>query len=445
MSELVLPIRDTYVSHWGLWEGLREAVSNGLDEQDQHGSTLSVTHDGTWLKITNDGASMDRRVLLLGFSGKTDESGPVRENLRGQYGEGLNLSMLAIVRAGYEMAIRTQTETWKPYIKYSAQYSNERVLCVGITKRKSVKPFVEVAIKMEADEWEALKVRFLPLQPPADVVKCANGTVILDKSYCGQMFVKGIWVMNHHEARGFGFDFNRVSLDRDRRMIDAFDLESSMSYMLREAMEKFPEQFRPKVYDLVDAGATEVRSLRWQATGGTNTVAALVEEFKTRHGEDALPVRTMAESRTLEYFGKKGIVVPGPLADILEKNIGTFATIQAELKKKPSTVYGWHDLGDDEKAIITWAEETLTGIGIELQAWKIVDFADPGLRGLANLGSGEIQFARCILTDKVGFLRTAIHEHAHVKTGASDGDREHTQCIENTWAALVAVLTTPKE
>lgn len=431
--KMILPIKSTYVAHWGLWEAVREVVQNGKDEEDQNGSRFTCTHDKGILTVRNEGAQMDRKVLLLG---QTSKEGT---DLRGHFGEGLNLAMLAAVRGGSVFTIKTQHETWTPAIETSSQYGDEKVLVVNVAKRKANLPSVEVKISVPTEDWAVFKKRFLFLTD-TEVVKSYTGAILMDPEFIGQLYVKGIWAMTHRDVKGYGFDFANVGLDRDRCMINAWDLEYSMAAMLREALAANPKAFQTKVYDLIESGAIEARSLKHQLDKGSAALAAVVAEFESRHGEGALPVKNMAESRELDHFGRTGVVVPGLLGEVLEKQAGTFGTIQAELKKETVKRYSWQDLGSDEQAMITWGEGLMRDIEVQELSLVIADFNDADLEGLTKMDTREITISRRCLTSPIRYLGVLVHEAAHAITGANDGEKAHVSMIETLWAKLYSKL-----
>jgi len=426
----ILPIKETYVNHWGTWEAIREIVQNAKDEEDARGNRMTVEHTGTYLHVFNEGADMDRKVLLLGYTSK-EGSG-----LRGHFGEGLNLALLAAARAGLEMSVSTQTERWVPSIEASKQYAGERVLVITSSKHATQRNGVLVKIKIDKETWDTMAQGFLFLHDVKKVNTYA-GDVLLGDAYKGKCYVKGIFTCNHPNTH-FGYDFSNVKVDRDRRMIDTWDLEWAMSTMLRECLAKDALAFAGPVFDMLEAGSSETNSLKHHVDGAA--LDALVQEFETRNGEGALPVRTMAESREIEHFGRTTAVVPAGLADILEKKTGAFATIQKQLKKAVAKTYAWADLTEAEKAVYTEAASTLVTAGVcsAEPDVQIVDFNDSNIVGLA--GESVIKIKRSQLSTKFEYLATLIHEVAHMQTGAGDGDYAHVAAIEIYWTKVYKQL-----
>jgi len=84
----ILPIKSTYVSHWGTWECVREIVQNAKDEEEENGHKMTVKYERGWLRLSNIGADLARNALLLGQTSKAS-----RDDLRGEFGEGLDLAL----------------------------------------------------------------------------------------------------------------------------------------------------------------------------------------------------------------------------------------------------------------------------------------------------------------------------------------------------------------
>jgi hypothetical protein len=428
MSKQILPIKETYVSHWGLWEAVREIVQNAKDEEDARGNRMTVEHTGQYLVVANEDADMDRKVLLLGYTSKEGS------NLRGHFGEGLNLALLAAARGGYDISVSTKTERWVPSIEESKHYGGERVLVISSTKHQTPRNGVTVKIKMTAELWAEMKLGFLFLYEDVTKVDTHQGAVLTNDSFRGKCFVKGIFTCNHPNTH-YGYDFANVKVDRDRRMIDTWDLEWNMATMLRECLGKDPKAFAGNVLDMLETGASEAKSLKHNVSGPA--LDALVAEFQARNGEDALPVRSMAESREIEHFGRKTVVVPAAVAEVLEQKLGSFREVQAKLKKAVVKNYAWSDLTAEEQAVYTYAQELLLAAGVcsELPSVRVVDFNDPLIAGLAS--GTEMQLAKVCLADKYQYLATLIHEVAHMTTGAMDGEHAHVAAIEASWVKVM--------
>jgi len=75
------------------------------------------------LRIENEGAHLSREALLFGTTSKMG-----RADLIGKFGEGLKLGVLALVRAGRPVTIRSGSEVWNPT---SQAIVKTRIACVS--------------------------------------------------------------------------------------------------------------------------------------------------------------------------------------------------------------------------------------------------------------------------------------------------------------------------
>lgn len=125
-----LTIKVDYLPKWGALEGLRELIQNGKDAETEFRAPLEVRHrkDTNVLVIENDGCTIPHEALLFGHTSKLGRSGMI-----GKFGEGLKLGVLALVRAGHTVRIRSGSEVWIPKIERSEKF-NADVLTVTIEK-----------------------------------------------------------------------------------------------------------------------------------------------------------------------------------------------------------------------------------------------------------------------------------------------------------------------
>ncbi len=67
------------------------------------------------------------------------------------------------------------------------------------------------------DEWHSIASRFLFLEPAQDSVKTEFGSLLLDKEFAGNVYVKGIWITNMKEDNlASGVNLVEMELDRGR-------------------------------------------------------------------------------------------------------------------------------------------------------------------------------------------------------------------------------------
>jgi hypothetical protein len=431
---IVFPIRDTYVAHWSLYEAVREIIQNGKDEEEQHGHALRVEWRDGVLAVTNVGATLDPTAFLLGQTGKAEDP-----SLRGRFGEGLNLALLVAAREGFAMTLASDGRVWTPAIEPVVAFGGARCLVVRSAPITDTAKGVEVRLAVSAAEWERVRSMFLFLDAPENVIETRRGRLLLDRRFLGMVFVKGIFVTRLKDA-SFGYDLAEAKLDRDRRMLDIGDMRWTLSAIVRDAMERDGgKEVVGTVLGMLDRELDEVRVLTYQINQGDKSLAALTEQFAARHGADAFPVRTVAESQKLASLGKRGVVVSESLATILSKQFGTADEVTDRLRTEARSRRSWHDLGIAEQDALVRAAgliERATGDQI-LDRLQVVEFGDDALLGLCDLGTGAIQLSAKALVDFPVLVRVLIHELAHAKSGAGDGTKQHVDTIEEIWTAVL--------
>ena len=436
--QIELPITSDYVSEWGPWEGIRELIQNAIDEQDLNGQQMSITHDGEWLRVRNVGADMDRSALLLGKSTKRNI-----DKARGQFGEGLDLAFLVLTRAGLNVECRTQTEKWKPRLGESQEYGNTCVLIVSTRKMPTQVSWVEVSVRIPLEDWESMKSRFLFLDPPpeGEFVKTETGTILLEDRRKGMVFVKGIFV-SMKENISHGYDMENIKLDRDRRVVDAFDLSWSASQMYAEAVKR-SDAMAKKTYDLLRDGCEDVRFLGSMYVE-EEVRQKIVAAFEEEHGENAMPVNSIAESREMSHVGVKGVIVDKPLREIIEREKGSALEYKRTKGRDIKESFAWDDLNDGERAnlaracgMIDDAVEAMVGSQETplMKRLEIVTFNDAEVQGTAKMQ--RVRIDRRYLSDFRETIKILVHEEAHCVSLSTDLSKSHFSVTEEIWSFIV--------
>jgi len=225
-----LSLTEHYAPHWGTWEGLRELCQNfydGLLEDDGGYLEFKLAKDATscdqrkmdteyiayadgvergrlsydvrtgCLSMINHKISLLRKVLLLGYSKKAN-----RKEAVGQFGEGLKVGALALLRSGLALTMTTSEDHWRFSLEHDAIF-DERVLTVIVSKRQKTDS-QDVTVKhpilpddtltivegIGHGDWKLLVDRLLFLSPPVNFVSTPQGRLLLDDVHAGKMFVK---------------------------------------------------------------------------------------------------------------------------------------------------------------------------------------------------------------------------------------------------------------
>lgn len=432
MPRLETSISADYLQYsWGTYEGVREIIQNARDAEIEHNSELEVSFYNNkegQLRIENKGVTLSHENLLMGNTSKAD-----RDDLIGKWGEGLKVGILALLRNGKNIKIRTGSETWVPNIERSKYYKSD-VLVFNISTGNKYNNRVRIEISpFSKSDWKEYKNKFLFLSPKyKDLTYQNKGTILRDPRYKGKIYSQGLFV-THRPNTKYGYNLN-LHLDRDRRILDDWEVKSSIKDLWQEEARKTGSV--KDFYELLQEGS-EVPINPYL---NSSTVALLKEEFHKEYGEKAFPVLHTGEATKLEHFGVKGIPLSRALYHSLSQ--GGFPSLDeflSELALQKEKTYSLRDLEEEEKENFLWAKNILTQISTNKgDNISIVSFKDPLLKGLYSDKDETIEISRTLLKDKLETLGTLIHEQAH--TCGEDGDKLHIFEIEHLWKKATKIL-----
>jgi len=429
--KIPLTIKVSYLPSWGAYEGIRELVQNAKDAEVEHSAPMKVDWYNDTLRIENEGTTLPTKALLLGHTSKLGNS-----QMIGKFGEGLKLGVLALVRAGHEVKIRNGSEVWIPTIERSDVFG-EDVLVFDITGGREVKNRIRVEIAgVTKEAWEKMRECFLFLSRPRETeqVVTSEGALLMGARFKGRIFVKGIFVQTVPNTE-FGYDLPDVALDRDRKMVEAWNLQYHTRKVFMASLTQRQSLFSNFV-QMLENPTLETEGLDSLAASYSITpdlAEKVVEVFQHTHGAHAVPVANLAESRDVEHLGKIGVVVSKPLGAVLARSLGDALTVRESLKREVVRSYGWGELTLEERRILTDAIDLVAKVEpVKLDDIDVVDFRSP-LHG--QFKDNRILLAKNLLTDFEETVCTLVHEVAH-RMG-NDGDMGHVQQIERIWMGIL--------
>jgi hypothetical protein len=429
MAKIPLSLSRKYVPTWGIEEVVRETIQNALDGEDD-GFPMSVEYGNGVLRVRNEGARLSTKVLLLGNSTKSATTH------RGHFGEGLALSLMVAAREGLDLKVINRDESWTPKIEFNQTFDDDSVT-VHTHQRQIDSGFLTVEIPMGSGLWDRLEKRFLKLSPAKNVTKTAAADILEDEDRKGQVFVRGIYVMTDPKLE-YGYNLHDVATDRDRKIINHWDLRYKLSYAWQEAA-----LYKTNIlFGMLENDKSDIASMGTYMDATAKT--ALVTEFTTKYGTEAVAVRTMAEAREAEHIGRRAVVVPDTLVGILESEMGTLTARKDEHEKSVTKRYSWSDLSDMEKGrlntYLPLFDDAAKKLGIRdaSSRFNVVDFGSEKILGLHK--GGDIFISRKVVMDASPreFIATFIHEMAHDEGG--DASASHERMIEALSAEVIAGL-----
>lgn len=446
MARFEISITGDYVPTWGYQEAAREFLQNAMDEQDRdptHRMDVRYTsRGGGRLTITSHGVVLDRAVLLLGASGKRGAAA------RGKFGEGLDLALLAAVRAGHAVRIENGAESWSPALEHSSTWG-ATVLTIQTHALRGPRQHFSVDVTgVTPDAWleTVRRTLFLPgaISTSETVIPGIGGRILLDRP--GDVYVRGLWV-GKFEGYQCGFDLDDLELDRDRRMANAYLLGLLVSKVWVGALGDpvYRDAALAKVSGLLAAGSADTAHLGWglQATYGEVGVAAaqaLADGFRTKWGERAVPVLTTTEADRAAAVGLVPVPVERMAKEALEVAIGTTLESAIEAASKARV----RVLALAEIAALTWLprweflKKLAADMGVDVSL-SVAEMADAGVWGVWRPPTKDIVLStKCLAQLTPGqAIVTMAHEWGHARVASVAHAGDHTALAEDTLAAYL--------
>ena len=434
-TTLELTLNPEYVKDWGVWEAIREFLQNALDSQDL-GYKAEISYvtntKEPQLRIVTEGVTIDRDTLLLGT---TNKSG--RNNQRGEFGEGMKLACLVLVRNGLKVRIKSGNEQWTPKIDFSGNFNSE-LLMVDTAPCKYRNQVQVDVIGLSPNDWKTIQSRVLDLKKPKkdEVMSVGYNKILMGDRFQNLLFVKGIFVCQLPGKYYFGYDLDSVSLDRDRRLADPWDLRYAISKTLESAVSKDLLPIH-EVMTILNGDFEEHAAVASNVYNSNALSKGVTAAFVKKHGEETIPVSDTAQSVEARHYGFNTVVVSKGIKSLIEQELGDFETKKKSKKYDIKQRYSVSDLTEEEELNLMWAFELVSNVEPDVDNVTVAEFFDEKVRGLFK--DGEIYLAKKIMMDRQEVIRVTIHEAAH-HYGA-DGTNEHSDGKDDIAARIITNLS----
>lgn len=230
-SKFELSLDVNYVNSWGVVEAVRELFQNAIDESVQcpaNNYFFEYEKEKQLLKIGNKKSVLQTETLLLGVTGKTDDTKTI-----GQFGEGYKLATVVLLRTGHPITFYNygNKEVWTCKLVTSKKYNGRKVPTFFVNKQHVWDniPDNDLTIVIEnvtSEEYAEIVKSNLNLQPQkVNMLESSSGYILLDAEQSGNIYVSGLFVTHNNDLRyGYNFKPDVIPLDRDRRTVPNFDL-----------------------------------------------------------------------------------------------------------------------------------------------------------------------------------------------------------------------------
>lgn len=322
MTKYELSLTRDYVPDWTLVDAVRELFQNALDQE-----TVAADNKMFWeysegiFKVGNKLSVLEPKSLLLGATTKAGDDKTI-----GKFGEGYKIATLVLTRLGkvvtfYNYGAR---EVWRARFSKSRKYGAE-ILVFEVDKKypwTSV-PDNNLTISIEGiTEQEFSEIRSSNLhisKKNSDFIQTPKGRILLDPDSKAMMYVNGL-LIRKSEGFTYGYDFNpdQIALDRDRKLIQDFDLKWTTSQMWLSGGDQVATMAAELVKDNspdtaylteVSYGYEKIKPISEKAT----------ESFTATYGKNAVPVSSQEQAELIPN-SHKAIIVTENLAKVIKSN-----------------------------------------------------------------------------------------------------------------------------
>lgn len=308
MPKYELSITKDYAPDWTVVDSIRELFQNALDQQIvRTDNPMFWSYENGVFKVGNAKSVLATKSLLLGASTKSDDDETI-----GKFGEGYKIATLVLTRLGKKVKFYNYgaRELWSADFNYSKKYGTE-LLMFNVDKKfpwTSI-PDNDLTIEVEGiteDEMQNIIESNLHMQEYKKI-SATHGEVLLDEKHRGKMFVNGLYISEVQKFHyGYNFKPSRVKLDRDRKLIEEFDLKWTTSQLWSSSKD---EEMVKLASELVLKSAPDVSYIVSASYSSVNDVSRTVaNEFVEEYGALAVPVSTQQEADSVPKTHKPIIV-----------------------------------------------------------------------------------------------------------------------------------------
>lgn len=300
-----------YCSNWSVDKAINEIFQNCIDESTKspdNGWYFDYDKDNQVLRLGNKSSKLETRTLLLGVSSKRDDDSTI-----GQHGEGYKVATVVLLRNNIGLKIYNfnKKEIWTARVIESKWYS-EKVGVFDIESTDFFKPvpnhdLIFELTNISEEIYNNVKSNNLWLTDDlGKKVETEKGTILLDPSYKGKVYVEGLFVCtNNNLTYGYSLKPSLIKLDRDRGLIDSYSLQYNLGKLWSCVSDI---ELIKKSKDLWDCADLIYHSYSAD-TDMSSLYDSVYEDFKKEHGDDALPVVDMVQFNRLNKKGYQAVMV----------------------------------------------------------------------------------------------------------------------------------------
>lgn len=329
-----LTITPNYISDWDFGDAVRELIQNGIDQQTIDPSNkFEISYDANeeTLRLTNPKSALEINTLLLGCSSKTNNKETV-----GQFGEGYKIAALVLNRLGKTFTAYnySKNETWISKFEDSATFK-EKVLVFKIYSQPTYEKGLTIEIEnVDETEYESLYEVWLgmPGSVEHEKIETQYGDIFTDEEMRGKVFVNGL-VVESNSGKYFGYNFKPeyITLERDRKSCNSWDMSKVTGNMIIEAMKAGKIDAKDVLNICNEDGFSDISYLQYATWRSDVRYLSdmLVKEFDSQY-KDAIPVSSQSDFDKVKNMGGKPVIVPYYISQIVASETNSRIATLAE-------------------------------------------------------------------------------------------------------------------
>lgn len=306
MRKYELSISAEYVPEWGITEAVREFFQNAIDEEVKDtGNKMFFQYDkeAQIMQIGNKHSDLDISSLLFGSTTKRDN----REMI-GNHGEGYKIATVVLLRLGKKVVFRNycRKELWQPRLVKSRRYGGVMVPTFFVDQMSMWKepPEHSLIIEIEGitpEEYQKIEEANLNLQTVNGAKETSYGSILEEEKYVGKIYVGGLYICTEPGLEiGIDFKPHIVRLERDRSMVNTFDIKWYAARMVEELKDASIIKRSLGSYTGTYITAYSVPD---------NIKNEIAEEFINQYGAKAVPVSNQEDMEGMKKRGYKPVIV----------------------------------------------------------------------------------------------------------------------------------------
>lgn len=279
------------------------------------------------IRIGNKHSDLDIKTLLFGVTTKNKD-----DTMIGNHGEGYKIATVVLLRLGKTVVFQNycRREIWRPRLVKSRKYGGVLVPTFFVEQEAVWKKVPEHSLIIEVsgitpEDYQHIYECNLHLRESYSHRDTSYGAVLDDEENKGCIFVGGLFICKEPRL-DIGIDFKPkvVRLERDRSMVNSFDVQWYAARMIEELKDAETTKRSLDSYSGVYINSYSVPS---------ELKDEIAEEFINQHGAKAVPVSNQADMEKLKKRGYKPVIVSEAKRDvILESEL--YEEIKAENEKE---------------------------------------------------------------------------------------------------------------